>query len=358
VDKGGLFSKVRQFEMCPKINYTQRYKYLFALKFKHIMRLQIIDFLRGYSIFTIVVMHLLTGFWLPDIVQNALAFGGAGSHVFILVSGFGLCLSQLNKPLNYWEFFKRRFAKIYIPYILIVTISTLIPFVYTGDRLLALFSHAFLFKMFNNNFIESFGTQFWFISTIISFYLVFPALFKFIKNARGRGVILSFFISFIWATITGILEKSDLRIWNSFFLQCLGEFVLGMFMAIKYKENPKLIKIPSKCLLVVLAVAGMAMVGYMGIKGGVLKLYNDIPSLVGYICLALLIYSLGIKWINRFFIYTNKFSYEWYLVHILVFVCTFYLMGRSYFIAAIALLLSYGIAIVYNRLLKQILIHK
>jgi peptidoglycan/LPS O-acetylase OafA/YrhL len=303
-------------------------------------------------------MHLLMGFQLSGIVQNVLAFGGAGVHVFILVSGFGLCLSQLNKPLNYWQFLKRRFTKVYMPYILIIVISALIPFIYNGNRLLAFFSHAFLLKMFNNNFMESFGTQFWFISAIISLYLVCPMLFRFIKKCEWVGVILSFLISFLWATITSVLEKSDLRIWNSFFLQYLGEFVLGIFLAMKYKENPEFIKIPSKWLLMVLAAAGIALVGYTGIKGGVLKLYNDIPSLIGYTCLALLIFSLGVKWINRFFIYTNKFSYEWYLVHILVFVCAFYFMGRSYFIAAIALILSYGLAIFYNRLLKCVSIYK
>ena len=59
------------------------------------MRLNVIDFLRGYSIFTIVVMHLFAAFSMPDVVKSALSFGGAGVHVFVLVSGFGLCLSQI-----------------------------------------------------------------------------------------------------------------------------------------------------------------------------------------------------------------------------------------------------------------------
>lgn len=33
----------------------------------------------------------------------------------------------------------------------------------------------------------------------------------------------------------------------------------------------------------------------------------------------LIIYKIGVKLLNRFFEYTNKVSYEWYLVHILVF---------------------------------------
>lgn len=316
------------------------------------MRLTVIDFLRGYSIFTIVMMHLLADFSMPNIVQNVLSFGGAGVHIFILVSGFGLCLSQTNKPLRYFQFLKRRFIKIYVPYIIIVAISALIPFMYNGSRIFAFLSHAFIFKMFDQNLMCSFGAQFWFVSVIMSFYLIFPLLYKILIKIKWNGVIFSFIISLLWAAAVGLLGKSELRIWNSFFLQYLGEFVFGMMLAIKYKEDSGFIKIPSKWLLIVLATTGIAIVGYTGIKGGVLKLYNDIPSMIGYLSLALLIYSFGIKWVNEFLTYTNRFSYEWYLIHILVFACVFHFFGRNCLIAAAALTLSYGLAILYNRVLK------
>jgi len=319
------------------------------------MRLNVIDFLRGYSISTIVVMHLLSGFTLPRIISNALSFGGAGVHIFILVSGFGLCLSHLNKPLGYFQFLKYRFTKVYIPYIIIIVISALIPFLYDGDRFWAFISHAFLFKMFNESLMNSFGAQFWFISMIICFYLVFPLLYTFLVKTKWKGVIINFSISLMWATIVSLFDKSEFRIWNSFFLQYLGEFSLGMMIALKYKKNQQYVKIPSKWLLAILAIIGIAITGYAGIKGGILRLYNDIPSLIGYLSLALLIYSFEIKWINRFFSYTNRFSYEWYLLHILVFVCIFHFFERNYTSVTVALVLSYGLAILYNKLLKKIM---
>lgn len=66
--------------------------------------LDIVDFLRGFSIFTIVLMHLLQGYQMPNILYKIFSFGGAGVHVFILCSGFGLYLSYLYKPLKYKEF--------------------------------------------------------------------------------------------------------------------------------------------------------------------------------------------------------------------------------------------------------------
>ena len=75
------------------------------------MRLHIIDYLKGYSIFTIVVFYLLQRYELPVLFEKAINFGGAGVHVFILCSGFGLCYSLINKPLTFSEFLKRRFLK-------------------------------------------------------------------------------------------------------------------------------------------------------------------------------------------------------------------------------------------------------
>lgn len=64
-------------------------------------RLQVVDFLRGFSIFTIVLMHMVQAYPLPRLLQKATSFGGAGVHVFILCSGFGLYLSSQYKPLAY-----------------------------------------------------------------------------------------------------------------------------------------------------------------------------------------------------------------------------------------------------------------
>ena len=83
-------------------------------------RLEIIDFLRGFSIFTIVVMHLMGGYDGMGTLKKVLAFGGAGVHVFILCSGFGLYLSHLRKPLSYPQFLQRRFSKIWLPYAIAV----------------------------------------------------------------------------------------------------------------------------------------------------------------------------------------------------------------------------------------------
>ena len=107
-----------------------------------LQRLEVIDFLRGFSIFTIVLMHLLQSYPIPPFLLAASSFGGVGVHVFILCSGFGLYLSYLNNPLTYSQFLKRRFLKVYLPYIIIILVSALIPFYNTSsDKLLQILTY-------------------------------------------------------------------------------------------------------------------------------------------------------------------------------------------------------------------------
>lgn len=41
-------------------------------------KLEVIDYLRGFSIFTIVLMHLVQSYPLPDMMHNATSLGGQG----------------------------------------------------------------------------------------------------------------------------------------------------------------------------------------------------------------------------------------------------------------------------------------
>ncbi len=92
----------------------------------------------------------------------------------------------------------------------------------------------------------------------------------------------------------------DERVWNSFFLQYLWEFVLGMWLASVYFEHPEKLKLPKMWILVVTMVVGLGLTGVSGFAGGIWKSYNDIPSLVGYMSMVLIIYKIGVKPINRF----------------------------------------------------------
>lgn len=314
-------------------------------------KLDVVNFLRRYSIFTIVIMHLVGMLGISGIWEKAAAFGGAGVHVFILCSGFGLYLSYLRKPLGYIAFLKKRFTRIYMP-MAVLCVATAVWMACMGrEWFMPLLGNLLLFKMFVPELESSMGGQMWFVSTIIQFYLAWPLIVK-LFNIRG-GVKLALIVSLLWSTTVGLLGYAEERVWNSFFLQYLWEFCLGMKMAEIYHDNPKALEVPRWKYLLTLCVAGVGLTGIMGFAGWPWKLYNDIPSLMGYMSLALIIYKVGIKPLNRLLEWTNRFSYEWYLVHMLVFDIIFYYIGHNAPIAVVfvlCLLLSYSTAIAYSRI--------
>ena len=321
----------------------------------------IVDFLRGWSIFTIALMHLVMGH-LSGVLSKLVAFGGAGVHVFILCSGFGLYLSYLKKPLGYSDFLQRRFGKVWIPYAIAVLLWGIWLLIQNGVfPMREVMSHLLLYKMFSVELDTSLCYPYWFISTIVQFYLFWPLIVRTYKINGGGKILLV--ISLIWSTIVGLLGLENERPWGSFFLQYLWEFGLGMWIAEKvYQEktgNAWLMDIRNYrwWWLLLGAVGGMGLSAFMAWNGGLLKLYNDIPSLVGYLSVALLICKIGIGIINRFFEWTNSFSYELYLVHSLVFVIMTALLTSlvpASIILTISLVAAYVFAYAYNWILKII----
>lgn len=68
-----------------------------------------------------------------------------------------------------------------------------------------------------------------------------------------------------------------------------------MQLAKVYFEHPEKIKIPKLGVLLVTMIIGLGLTGMAGFAGGIWKSYNDIPSLLGYASIALIVYQLGIK---------------------------------------------------------------
>ena len=104
------------------------------------------------------------------------------------------------------------------------------------------------------------------------------------------------------------------------------------------------------------SVVGMTLTGIMAWNGGFLKLYNDIPSLLAYLSVLLLIYKLGGGFINKFFIWTSGFGYELYLVHSLVFVIVSSLLKDLfpvYVLICVSLLTAYIVGYGYSYFLKK-----
>lgn len=209
-----------------------------------IKKLELIDFLRGWSICAIVLFHLCGMINIPSIVKTASNFGGADVHVFILCSVFGLFLSHLSKPLGFGNFMKKRLLRVHLPFVIIAIISFFTPFYIGSYDWHALSANLFLYKMFIPEYNEAFGGQMWFVSMIVQFYIILLIIVYLYKRLEGGIFIISLLVSNLYALFVAYIDKSDIRVWNSFFLQYLWEFVLGMWIADLYSKYHSKILIP------------------------------------------------------------------------------------------------------------------
>lgn len=317
-----------------------------------------ISFLKGFSIMTIVVMHLMQIYIksCPVLIKKVSSLGGTGVHVFFLCSGIGLYLSYMRKHTGYAHFCNRRLWKIYVPYMIVIIISALIPFMYEGNHVKALLSHAFLYKMFIAEYEGSFGGHFWFVSTLFQFYLVFIPLCK-IKEKMGSKIFClgAVLLSVCWWVFTTVTKLSGERIWGSFFLQYLWEFAIGMEFAEKLEKGTYFYI--GRFSLLIGSIAGLGLTAMAALFSETLKTFNDISALIGYGSLTLLIYSIGIGWIEKIVLFISEISYELYLVHILVFTVVFHFMkvqgNMEYAVGGFSLLCTVAIAYLYHICIKK-----
>lgn len=284
---------------------------------------EIITFLRGYSITTIILFHLLQFMSLPAPWDRLISFGGTGVHLFVLLSGFGLYYSHLHKPLTFLPFLKKRMTKVYVPYIAVVLLSAAVSLVRPiyPNSWFALGGHIFLYKMFNESIMGSYGYHLWFISMILQFYLVFHLLAWLQAQLQASTFLLTtLLLSLLWATTVLLLGKGSIRVWNSFFLQFLWEFALGMWMAKRIYTTgvltSKTWKWPGT---LVLAILNLLIYSLLALKGGQWgMLFNDIFALSGYGLLAASLYMMRLPGMRTVLHFIGRISLSMYLLHFLV----------------------------------------
>lgn len=318
-----------------------------------------VDYLKGFAIFTIALMHLLDNMSkLPRIISLLSAIGGTGAHVFFLCSGIGLYTSYLKQSTSYAEFLRKRFLKIYIPYIIIILFAFFSPWLYYGDnRVIALLSHVFLFKMFSPMYEVSFGDPFWFLSTIFQFYVLFIPMCWIKDKLKNNKLFILIFCgtSVIWWVFCYCLGIGGMRIWGSFCLQYIWEFALGFILAEYFFYNEKICI--SNCLLLFFAILGIGLQAVFALCSEELKIFNDIPALIGYSSFALLLSNISV--INNFCQKLSVFSYEFYLIHNLVFVAIFYflqsmgLLGQC-IVGVLSMFIALTASYLYNKIIKKI----
>ena len=145
------------------------------------------NLLMGLAAIGVFVMHF--------IVQGVLAFpsplkkietvlllwGSSGVDVFCLLSGFGLFYS-LEKNPKLSQYYKKRFIRVYIPFLLITIPGYLFFLKISIKKCLIKWTTLYLWVSGND------GT--WFVSFIIVMYLLSPIIYKFYKSSSTKKLIV------------------------------------------------------------------------------------------------------------------------------------------------------------------------
>lgn len=175
----------------------------------------VVTFLKGFSIITIVLMHYFQRGFLFGIVEKALSIGGTGVHVFFFCSGFGLFMLYTKRKTDYLEFLKKRFLKIYIPYIIVASICFLLPLSLKTEPLKTFLAHAFLYKMFMPLYEKTLTAAFWYMSTLFQFYFLFIPLARAEEKIENKKFLISTCdLSMAWWIFTTVTGLNSERVWG------------------------------------------------------------------------------------------------------------------------------------------------
>ena len=286
--------------------------------------------LKGLGILTVVFAHfaymLVTN---ADFLFPLSIIAGVGVDLFLFMSGYGLTVGMLKKPLPIFDFYKRRVIKIFIPFwvalILIFAANAIfldihytVP--YMIQSLLGWFPTAEGFDDVNS--------PFWYITWMMMFYVLFPLVFS-TKRPWLSAIILA-----VIATLIGVYNPLNMgdnwlhRLHTVAF--SLGIVFAWVLFETKDKENKfvahlKEFRNKAKIMPYVIIALMLGVVVYMSLhttanhwptltailgKGYFVDQLTSIILMFAFI----VIFSLK-KFDNKFLSIYGLYSFEVYLIH-------------------------------------------
>lgn len=105
-------------------------------------------------------------------------YGNAVSDGFLFLSGAGLYYS-LSKNHNVKEFYKKRFLRVYLPFVFAASIFFIWANIFYNSGITGFFKDVLLLTVFTK-----YGQQFWFVATILICYLMYPVIFMLIQKSN------------------------------------------------------------------------------------------------------------------------------------------------------------------------------
>ena len=318
----------------------------------------------GVAAIWIVLFH---GIILPRVkLSSSLQFvtdtwqlGNISVDIFLLLSGIGLYYSFSKDP-NILRFYYKRLMRVYLPYLLIaVPVFVYVCFFWYNKPLL------FIKALFTVNFWtgDRNPLEFWYVSAILVFYLIYPLIYKFIfckpKNALLRTILLV--VLSIALTFALFEFKKDVYSFLDRVLPRLSVFIIGCYAGkpVKEKRSYSVLFIIAACAII---AGAYPLYARHGLSGAIYRYYGSLTGIAVTFVLSQVFVVLSKLKIDRFFAFFGNFSLEIYISTIsarsLYMSSPLYtdnLLTRYLLISAGAMVLAYLIYLLQKPILKALM---
>lgn len=246
---------------------------------------------------------------------SQISYGGV--DVFLFLSGFGLYYSSL-KNESKKQYYLKRFIRIYPAYIVALLLNNLLQ----GDYSVAnFFTELFALDIWISNTVP-----FWYVSSLIPLYLIFPFYIKLFMRSPYWVTLAMVIFGFVVSTL---FLKSGADTWLTIlFLTRIPIFFIGVLFG-KLSTDKDLDTSKIKIGLYILTVIGFISL-YIFINHHLFARYlwkglfwYPFIFIVPGFCLFLSeMFDKYIteKKVRNFFLFFGKISYELYLMHAMLFV--------------------------------------
>lgn len=264
--------------------------------------------IKGFAILSIVFSHI--GYFLSSSTQFLYplsVLAGVGVNLFLILSGFGLTISQIHRPLSPWKFYKKRLLKLFVPlWIILISFFVLDYFVlnrsYSGQEIyqsfLGFFPRADLWM--------NVDSPLWYFTIILFYYLLFPLVFW--KRFPFVSAIIVLVAGYLILRQPLPVDPDVLKLYYQHYFA----FPLGMLLGVMI-QNSKIAV--NNLLRLGMICVGLVVFGYTAIHSGVgdKPLIEQSISMITALSI-LVIFTLSRIKIKIFYL-IGILSYEIYLLH-------------------------------------------
>lgn len=255
--------------------------------------------LKGFAILFVLLCH-------TNYLYNS---GSWGVNLFLILSGYGLLSSYYAN--NNKDFFKNKFLKVYLPFLLVIIFQLLYLLVTTSFKVNP---KVIIYSLLGLDFNYMYDKTMWYISFIFLNYLIFYILTfiitRFVKKQKYISIIL-IILEFI---IGYIIWKGygSCTVWNCGAAAFLYGFAFPIGLLLRFLSD---IKINNKIKHIIYIVG--LLLGCIVL----LKYYKNVNNMDVYFVyglsvpaiIVILSQYINFKYVKHLFIFLGKYSYYIYL---------------------------------------------